>query len=355
MMTLSLFEQLVKDGRLSVPASVAWTLEEVGTSRGRQELFAKQSLQILKRLRESAIVESAVSSNRIEGVEVDPSRVATVVFGSRVLRDRDEEEVRGYRQALRRVHETAETIEISEASIQELHATSRPGSADAGQYKERDSDIIERRADGSSRVRFRPVSASATPAAMRELVDEWQAWRSGQWVTPLVAAAAFNLDFLCVHPFRDGNGRASRLLFLLQCHQLGYDAGRYISLERIIEENKARYYETLEQSSSGWHERRHDPWPYVNFLLYVLKTAYREFESRVGETTSPRGSKSERLAMAMSRLPTAFRVSDLRRACPGVGIDLVRKFLRLQKMAGELDCSGRGPQATWTKRPRPPN
>ena len=159
-----------------------------------------------------------------------------------MLTDRDEEEVRGYRQALNMVHEAPQQLVVSEATIKRLQAACRPGSSDAGEYKSRDTDIVELDASGTSRVRFRTVPAAVTPTAMADLVSEWAAWRHGRWVAPLVAVAAFNLDFLCVHPFRDGNGRTSRLLWLLQCHQLGYDVGRYISFERIIEENKEKMH-----------------------------------------------------------------------------------------------------------------
>jgi hypothetical protein len=118
---------------------------------------------------------------------------------------------------------------------------------------------------------------------------DWQACLEERWVPPLIALAAFNLDFLCIHPFRDGNGRVSRLLWLLQSYQLGLEVGRYISLERLVEQNKDRYYETLEQSSQGWHEGKHDPWHYINYVLSILKAAYREFVERVGETSEPRG------------------------------------------------------------------
>lgn len=130
---------------------------------------------------------------------------------------------------------------------------------DAGEYKERDSDIIEKYPDGRQRVRFVTVRAADTPQYMQALVKSWHRCIEERWVHPLVALAAFNLDFLCIHPFRDGNGRVSRLLFLLGCYQLAYQVGRYISLERLIEENKERYYETLELSSQGWHEGKHDP------------------------------------------------------------------------------------------------
>jgi len=150
----------------------------------------------------------------------------------------------------------------------------RPEAWDSGRYKEKDADIIETFADGRSRIRFQSLSAAQTPGAMRELVTLWQDQLLHRQVPPLVLIAAFNLDFLCIHPFRDGNGRASRLMLLLQCYHLGLEVGRYISLERLIEENKERYYETLEHSSQGWHQGRHDPWAYVNFILFILKSAY---------------------------------------------------------------------------------
>jgi Fic family protein len=160
---------------------------------------------------------------------------------------------------------------------------------------------------------------------------------------------AFNLDFLCIHPFRDGNGRVSRLLLLLQCCLLGYEVGRYISLERLIEQNKERYYETLEQSSQGWHEGRHEPWPYVNYTLYILKSAYREFEERVGQTATPRGAKTELIRAFVGRSSSAFRISAIQRACPGVSLDLIRRTLKNLRSSGKVECLGMGQSAEWQK------
>jgi Fic family protein len=185
---------------------------------------------------------------------------------------------------------------------------------------------------------------------MAGLVADWQRCLDEAWVHPLIALAAFNLDFLCIHPFRDGNGRVSRLLWLLQCHRFGYEVGRYISLERLVEENKARYYETLELSSRGWHEGKHDPWPYINFVLYILKSAYKEFAERVGEVSAPRGSKRELVLAALARVSEEFTIAELERACPGVSRDMIRTVLREQQTAGELSCAGRGPAARWVKR-----
>ena len=162
--------------------------------------------------------------------------------------------------------------------------------------------------------------------------------------------AAFNLDFLCIHPFRDGNGRVSRLALLLQCYQSGYEVGRYVSLERLIEENKDRYYETLELSAHGWHEGQHDPWPYINYVLSILKMAYREFAERVGEIKAPRGSKTDRVLAAISRFEGEFTVAQVEQACPGVSKDMVRRVLREQQTAKGIECQGRGTGARGKKK-----
>ncbi|MDP1733174.1 MAG: Fic family protein [Sulfuritalea sp.] len=335
----------------SIHPAAAWYLADLGEFRGKQELYTRQSPQRLKVLREHALIESAVSSNRIEGVALDASRVRDVLVAPKPLfRDRDEEEVRGYRDALDWIHRESMGIAVSEESIRRLHAMARGQIWDAGQYKEKDGDIIERYADGRERVRFRPVAAAHTGEAMATLVADWQRCLDDAWVHPLIALAAFNLDFLCIHPFRDGNGRVSRLLWLLQCHRLGYEVGRYISLERLVEENKARYYETLEQSSQAWHEGKHDPWPYINFVLYILKTAYKEFAERVGEVSAPRGSKRELVLAALARFAGEFSFGELERACPGVSRDMIRLVLRERRAEGMLVCEGRGPAARWRKK-----
>lgn len=263
-----------------VPTSVAWYLADLGEALGKQALFTRQSPQRLRVLREHALIESAVSSNRIEGVEVDQKRVGTLLFGNPVLLDRSEEELAGYRKALDLIHSRNHELPVSIRVIRELHGLTRGEIWDAGRFKVKDADIIETYPDGRRRVRFSPVSASQTREAMRKLVSLWKQTLRERRVHPIVALAGFNLDFLCIHPFRDGNGRMSRLLLLLQSYHVGMEVGRYVSQERIIEENKERYYETLEQCSRGWHENRHDPWPFINYVLYILKSAYGEFEQR---------------------------------------------------------------------------
>src|SRR5207245_2250946 len=173
-------------------------------------------------------------------------------------------------------HERGTELPLSEKTIRQLHRLARGQVGDAGEFKTKPSDIIEKHPDGRTRIRFRTVTPAKTLAFVAESLELWQDCLRERWVPREVALAAWNLDFLCIHPFRDGNGRVSRLLLLLMCYHLGYEVGRYVSLERLIEQNKERYYETLEQSSQGWHEGAHDPWPYVNFLLFILKTAYGE-------------------------------------------------------------------------------
>ena len=346
MKTFQQFEKKIEN----IPTSTSWYLADLGEARGKQELFTKQSPQKLKVLREHALIESAVSSNRIEGVTVNQKRVGTVVFGKKHLKNRNEEEVRCYRTALDWIHREGVKIPVSEKTILKLHQISRGEIWDAGKYKEKNVDIIEKLPGGRERVRFKTVEAPKTPAFMGKVIESWRDSLKEKNIHPLIALAAFNLDFLCIQPFRDGNCRVSRLLLLLQCYSLGLEVGRYISLERLIEQNKERYYETLEQSSQNWYEGKHDPWPYINYLLYILKTAYQEFESRVGQMKSPRGAKTELIESAVSGFEKAFTLTDLEKACPGVSRDMIRLVLRDLQQSKKVKCIGRGPGALWTKR-----
>ena len=333
-----------------VPMATAWLIGDLGVALGKQELFTRQSPQRLKVLREHALVESAVSSNRIEGVEVEQSRVTTLVFGTPSLRDRNEEEVRGYRSALDWVHREAATLPVTVEAIREMHRLARGDIWDAGQFKEKAEPVVERHPDGRTRVRFQPVAAGEpTETALAELVDHWLTTQRDRSIGGLVAMAAFALDFLCVHPFRDGNGRVSRLLMLLVSYHAGAQVGRYISLERLIEQNKDRYYQTLEQSSHGWHEGKHDPWPFINYVLWLMKQAYAEFENRVGETGDARGTKEAMVRDTIGRLTGPFRLADLERACPGVGRDWIRSILREMKRTNELRSFGHGAGARWKR------
>lgn len=342
------FKQLMS--RLdTIPVTTSWYLADISESKGRQELYERQFPQRLKALKEHAVIESAVSSNRIEGIEVSNRRIGTIIFGKSFLHDRSEEEVRGYRDALGLIHEQCKNLPVSEETIFSLHRLCRGAIWDAGRYKEKDSDIIEKHLDGRSSIRFKTVPASEAPACMRKLLASWHDCVNEQKVHPLIALAAFNLDFLCIHPFRDGNGRVSRLIMLLQCYHQGIEVVRFISLERLIEQNKERYYGTLELSSQGWHQGIHDPWHYINFVCFILKDAYREFEKRLGKVPQPRGEKTGIITDAITKFPGDFAVADILRQCPGVGVDMVRRVLKDLQAQGTVVCLGRGRNARWKR------
>ncbi len=330
-----------------VPINVTWMLQSIAEKRGHQELYTRQSPERLRRLREYAMIESAVASNRIEGVTVDEKRVGTVVFGNGVMRDRDEEEIRGYRKALELMHDSGSGLELTTETIKKLHSLTRPSIWDSGKFRRKDCEIIQTYADGSSRVRFRAVSPSLVDEMLDAAIQAYDAVLEDGRIPPLVALAAFNLDFLCIHPFRDGNGRVSRLLLLLMLYGLGYEAGRYVSLERLIERSKDRYYETLEKSSCGWHEGRHDIWPYVNYLLFSFDELYDDFELRFSSMAAPRGEKSASVKSVLMSMDRPFTIRDIEFKCPGVSRETIKSVLR--KNADAFACTGRGLGATWRK------
>ena len=265
---------------LTLPLSSVWLMTDIAEARGRQHLFTQQAPERLQALRETALVQTVESSNRIEGVTVAPDRLVPLVLQNAKPRDRSEEEIRGYRKALDLINSATPSLEITPDLLRTLHRTIQEGSGDAGEWKQVSNEIIERRPGAPPFVRFRPVSVADTPAAMDELCLSYRYVVNQSLAPPLVATAALVFDFLCIHPFRDGNGRVSRLLTLLALYQHGYEIGRYVSLERLIEESRADYYDVLRQSSEGWHEGRHDLLPWLNYFLAVLKRAYRENEER---------------------------------------------------------------------------
>jgi Fic family protein len=270
---------------LSLPLGAVWLMSDVAEAKGRQDVDLDRPPEVLTSLRETALVQSVESSNRIEGVTVAPDRLRPLVLEDARPRDRPEEEIRGYRRALELIHAEAHDLNalaITPELLQRLHGTIQEGSGDAGQWKQVDNEIIELREGAPPFVRFRPVKVAETPAAVEELCLLYRHALNQSLAPPLVAVAALVFDFLCIHPFRDGNGRISRLLTLLALYQHGYEVGRYVSLERLIEESRGEYYDVLHRSSEGWHEGRHDLLPWLSFFLAILKRAYRELE-KVGE------------------------------------------------------------------------
>lgn len=335
----------------ALPTAAVWFIDEIAEAKGRQTLYTRQAPQVLKALREMSLVQSAESSNRIEGVTIDPDRLRPLVLGQAKPRDRSEREIFGYRHALNLIHTNAESLSIAPGMLRQLHQMIQEDSSDAGHWKTVENEIIELKVGEAPRVRFRPVTAAETLAAVDELCLLYRDAVNQRRAPPLVTVAALVLDFLCVHPFRDGNGRVSRLLTLLALYQHGYEVGRYISLERLVEETRDEYYETLRQSSEGWHSGTHDPLPWLLYFLSIVRRAYREFESRAGDVRSPRGAKRALVQAATESFVGLFSLADLERACPAVSRDMVRRVLKELRREKLVECVGRGPAARWRRLP----
>jgi len=326
------------------------TLRALGEYRGKQQLFVAQSPEVLGDLRQVAAVESAESSNRLEGVVVAPSRLKSIVVRQSAPRSRSEQEVAGYRDALALIHENAEHMPFSEGTIRQLHGIlyrylPQPG----GNWKATNNDIVERHPDGTTRIRFRPVAAHLTPQAMQDLVARYGNAVDRHLADPLVLVPLAVLDFLCIHPFADGNGRMARLLTLQLLYHFDYAVGRYISLERVFEDSKEGYYETLEASSQGWHEGAHDVAPWLDYFWGAMLRAYKEFEERVGTIERGRGSKGDRVRAEVMKRSLAFSISEIEEACPGVSRDMVRVVLRAMKSEGIIASTGKGRGAKWVR------
>lgn len=334
-----------------LPLGTVWLLETLAEAKGRQQLFEKQSPQVLKTLREMALIESTESSNRIEGVTVDKGRLRPLVLANATPRDRSEEEIVGYRLALHWIHTDHHKISVTPETCLHLHALAQGGtSGDAGRWKTRSNDIIEVYPDGRREVRFRPLAPEWVPGAMEELCLAYRHAIDQLQVTPLMAAACLFLDFLCIHPFRDGNGRVSRLLTLLTAYHYGHSVGRYISFERIVEQTKEDYYEALKTSSSGWHEGKHDVLPWFTYFLSVWRKAYREFEARAERQRPQRGSKTELVEFALENMIGSFGIADIGQLCPNVSRDTIRLVMNRWRDQGRLEMLGKGRDAKWRRK-----
>jgi Fic family protein len=325
------------------------TLRALGEYRGKQQLFVSQSPEVLSGLRQVAVVESTESSNRLEGVVVAAHRLKSLVLKNATPQSRSEQEVAGYRDALSMIHESGEQMPFSEGTVLQLHSMlyrymPQPG----GHWKATNNDIIERHPDGSSRIRFRPIAAHLTPMAMADMMARYRTALDQHLADPLVLVPLVVLDFLCIHPFPDGNGRMARLLTLQLLYHFDYAVGRFISLERIFEESKESYYETLEASSQGWHEGEHNIAPWLDYFWGALLRAYKEFEERVGAIERGRGAKGDRVRAEILKRQLSFSISDIEEACPGISRDTVRMVLRAMKTEGLIAPTGKGRGAKWS-------
>lgn len=326
------------------------SIKKLGEYQGKQALFARQTPELLASLKQIARIESSESSNRIEGVTAPHDRVKALVMEASTPQDRPEQEIAGYRDALQFIHESAEYMALSVVSIQRLHSMIyRYHPEEGGHWKRENNAILEIHDDGNTTVRFHPVSAAETPEAMDTLALNYSHAVDQYSIEPLIVVPLTILDFLCIHPFKDGNGRMSRLLTLLLLYHFGYEVGRFISLERIIEESKATYYDALFKSSQSWHQGEHDPYPWLEYFWGVLLRAYREFEERVGEIRTTKVSKTEQIRMAVERQAGPFAISNIEHECPHISRDMIKLVLRDLRDEGLIVVQGKGRGAKWVR------
>ncbi len=316
-------------------------------AKGQQQLWEKKRPESLRALKDQALIQSAESSNRIEGVEVSTDRLKPLVLGRTKPRSRPEEEIRGYRRALEVIHSKYQNIEMNSKIIAQLHNLAQEGAGDAGLWKTKNNEIIEFDPFGQRSVRFVPTNAKDTNSAMENLCESYQNEMTNSKRPALIVSSLFILDFLCIHPFRDGNGRVSRLLSLLSLYQAGFNVGKYVSLERIVEENKQSYYEALKISSQGWHHQKHNSLPWINFYLSILRQAYKEMTDHIENSSHLISGKGEVVEAAVFKQLGSFSLREIQQQCPHVSAQMIKKVLNDLKKDKKVILVGRGRGALW--------
>ena len=327
--------------KLLTPDIVA-LLTQIHEFKGEQNLFIEAHSDTLTQLVEIAKIQSTEASNKIEGIYTSDKRLKKIVLDKTTPRTRNEQEIAGYRDVLATIHESYEYIPLRPSMILQLHRDlyKFSGMSIGGSYKNADNVIAETDAQGNRFIRFQPVSAWETAEAMEMACQAYdQAVQSG--ANPLLIIPMFILDFLCIHPFNDGNGRMARLLTLLLLYRSGYIVGKYISLEKVIEQSKETYYETLQQSSFGWHENENNYAPFVRYLLGTIVAAYRDFSDRVQFLTTKGLSKPDRIRELIKTTLGKITKTEIMEKCPDISQATVqRTLIDLQKRGEILKLSG---------------
>lgn len=332
-----------------VPGSAVVRLRKIDRSAGEEARYLDQLPQLLEALQEQARIESVTASNAIEGVVVDQSRVPKLMSGAEQrFRNRSEAEFAGYTAALDYIEQN-DPGELSIGLVLHLHrllfAHTDGG---GGRFKNVDNLVVDRHPDGTSTVRFEPTSATETPFFMEELVARSIAAFEAGTSHPLIIISAFVLDFLCIHPFGDGNGRTARLMttYLLERH--GYTVSRYVSLEQLIYDEKDGYYASLASSTMGWSAGgAHDLWPWALYLLGRIEAAYERLGARIAAGASGGGKQDRVRDFVLLHAPATFTIADIRRAIPGVSDNTIRLVLTELKKLGEIANDGVGRGAEW--------
>ena len=334
--------------KLLVPDIVA-LLTQIHEFKGEQNLFVEANSDTLTQLVEVAKIQSTEASNKIEGIYTSDERLKKIVLDKTTPRTRNEQEIAGYRDVLATIHESYEYIPLRPTMILQLHRDlyKFSGMSIGGNYKNSDNVIAETDSAGNRFVRFQPVPAWGTPEAIDFACKAYdEAVQSG--ADPLLVIPMFILDFLCIHPFNDGNGRMSRLLTLLLLYRSGYIVGKYISIEKVIEQSKETYYETLQQSSVGWHENQNDYAPFVRYILGVIVAAYRDFSSRVQVLVTSGMSKPDRIREVIKGTLGKITKAEIMEKCPDISqITVQRTLIELQKK-GEIIKLGGGRYTSYT-------
>ena len=336
--------------QLTIPHRLIMVIRNIGEYRGKQELFKKQAPEMLENLRHVAIIQSTESSNRLEGITADIGRIKELVEKKEPPVNRSEGEIAGYRDVLGTIHANRENIPFTENIVLQLHRDlMKYAGKEGGRWKSIQNEITEVLPDGKKKIRFIPVDPHLTPGYMQTLHNEFNLHLREEDMDPLILVSLYILDFLCIHPFLDGNGRMARILTVLLLYHNNYEVGRYISLERIIEQTKESYYETLLKSSQGWHKGTHNVLPWIEYFLSTILAAYKEFEGRFTRISSGRGTKTDIILSAIDNFIGDFTVSDIAASCPAVSIDMIRHVLKQLKKEDTVKCLKQGRFAKWRK------
>ena len=321
------FEYKERMKRLLTPNIVS-LLTKIHEYKGEQNLFIESNSDKLTELLEIAKIQSTEASNKIEGICTSDDRLKKLVMDKTMPKTRNEKEIAGYRDVLTTIHENYEYIPIRSNYLLQLHGDlyKFTGLSVGGKYKSVDNVIAEIDVNGNKSIRFQPVEAWQTPEAINNICEAYNdALNDG--IDPLLIMPMFILDFLCVHPFNDGNGRMSRLLTLLLLYKSGYIVGKYISIEKLIDRSKDTYYETLKASSTGWHEGTNDYIPFVEYYLGVIIASYREFSSRVQTLIESGMSKPEKVREIIRNHVGKITKAQIMQKCPDISLVTVQRTL----------------------------
>ena len=319
-------------------------LSQIHEFKGEQNLFIEAQSDALTQLVEIAKIQSTEASNKIEGIFTSDERLKKLVTNKTTPRSRNEQEIAGYRDVLSTIHDSYEFIPVRPSIILQLHRDlyKFSGKSIGGAYKNADNVIAEEDNEGNRFVRFQPIPAWETPDSIEALCDAFDDAIARNEADPLLIIPMFILDFLCIHPFNDGNGRMSRLLTLLLLYRAGYIVVKYISIEKVIETTKDTYYEALQSSSQGWHEEENDYAHFVRYMLGVILSAYRDFSSRVRVLTTSGMSKPDRIREIIKDTLGKITKTEIMQKCPDISQVTVQRTLNDLIKNGDIIKIGGG-------------